>query len=55
MSFLEDASFYRFNMVVSGSCTAFASFVIFILMFMHATHLSKPNEQIKSVLFQILY
>jgi len=37
-------------MILSGSCAAFACLVIFALMFMHATHLSKPNEQIKYVL-----
>lgn len=46
-------SFYHFNMILSGSCAAFSCLVIFILMFMHATHLSKPNEQIKYVLSSI--
>ncbi|KUJ12641.1 uncharacterized protein LY89DRAFT_785951 [Mollisia scopiformis] len=40
-------SFHRFNMTLSGSCATFASLVIVGLLSMHATHLSKPNEQIK--------
>jgi hypothetical protein len=47
--FIGHMSFYRFNKILSGSCTALASLVIIALMFMHTTHLSKPNEQVKSV------
>ncbi|KUL90064.1 hypothetical protein ZTR_02843 [Talaromyces verruculosus] len=40
-------SFYQFNKILSGSCAAFSCLAIFALMIMHATHLSKPHEQIK--------
>ncbi|OJJ47327.1 hypothetical protein ASPZODRAFT_16007 [Penicilliopsis zonata CBS 506.65] len=40
-------SFYRFNMILSGACTAFACLTILALLCLHATHLSKPKEQIK--------
>ncbi|KZL75523.1 DUF300 domain-containing protein [Colletotrichum tofieldiae] len=40
-------SFYKFNMILSGSFTAASCLIIFTLMFLHATHLSKSNEQIK--------
>ncbi|KAJ6005225.1 hypothetical protein N7451_003169 [Penicillium sp. IBT 35674x] len=44
---LANLSFYRLNMIISGACTAFVCIAIFSLMFWHATHLSKPREQIK--------
>ena len=44
-----NTSFYQFNKILSGSCAAFASLAVITLMVMHATHLSKPNEQIKLV------
>jgi hypothetical protein len=47
--FIGHMSFYRFNKILSGSCTALASLVIIALMFMHETHLSNPNEKVKSV------
>ncbi|GKT48147.1 transmembrane protein 234 [Colletotrichum spaethianum] len=40
-------SFYTFNMILSGSFTAASCLIIFTLMLLHATHLSKSNEQIK--------
>ncbi|KAK1977015.1 organic solute transporter Ostalpha-domain-containing protein [Colletotrichum cereale] len=40
-------SFYTFNMILSGSFAAASCLIIFTLMFLHATHLSKSNEQIK--------
>ncbi|OBR15169.1 Duf300 domain-containing protein [Colletotrichum higginsianum IMI 349063] len=42
-----NTSFYKFNIILSGSFTAASCLIIFILMFLHATHLSKRNEQIK--------
>ncbi|TKW57200.1 hypothetical protein CTA1_6665 [Colletotrichum tanaceti] len=39
--------FYKFNMILSGSFAAASCLVIFTLMFLHATHLSKRNKQIK--------
>ncbi|CZR59964.1 uncharacterized protein PAC_09859 [Phialocephala subalpina] len=45
--FLNDVSFYHFNKILSGGCAAVASLIIIALLFIHATHLSKPNEQIK--------
>ncbi|KAJ0313273.1 hypothetical protein COL516b_000205 [Colletotrichum fioriniae] len=57
ISLVEDASqplfgtmsFYTFNMILSGSFAAASCLIIFTLMILHATHLSKSNEQIKSV------
>lgn len=40
-------TFYHFNLIFSGACAAFSSIVVFALMVVHATHLSRPNEQIK--------
>lgn len=40
-------SFYTFNMILSGSFAAAACLVIFVHMILHATHMSKKNEQIK--------
>ncbi|OHW93123.1 DUF300 domain-containing protein [Colletotrichum incanum] len=40
-------SFYKFNMILSGGFTAASCLIIFTLMFLHATHLRKSNEQIK--------
>ncbi|KAJ5190997.1 uncharacterized protein N7498_009982 [Penicillium cinerascens] len=40
-------SFYRLNMMASGACTGLVCLIMFGLMFYHATHLSKPREQIK--------
>ncbi|KAJ3955664.1 hypothetical protein N0V92_007813 [Colletotrichum tropicale] len=45
--FIGTMSFYKFNMILSGSFTAAACLIIFVFMFLHATHLSKSNEQIK--------
>ncbi|RAL13081.1 OSTA/TMEM184 family protein, partial [Aspergillus homomorphus CBS 101889] len=45
--FLHDMSFHTFIMILSGACTAFTCLMIFYLMFLHATHLSKPKEQLK--------
>ena len=40
-------TFYEFNRILSGSCAALVCLIILPLMFMHATHLSKSNEQLK--------
>jgi hypothetical protein len=53
--FIGNMSFYRFNTILSGSCAAFAILSILILLIIHSTHLSKPNEQIKSVPLPLLY
>ncbi|WYZ35072.1 hypothetical protein EsH8_I_001348 [Colletotrichum jinshuiense] len=45
--FIGNMSFHTFNMILSGSFTAASCIIIFTLMFLHATHLSKSNEQIK--------
>ncbi|KAK2060047.1 hypothetical protein LY76DRAFT_645023 [Colletotrichum caudatum] len=47
-------SFYTFNRILSGSFTAASCLVIFSLMFLHATHLSKSNEQIKILRISLL-
>ncbi|KAF9871477.1 duf300 domain-containing protein [Colletotrichum karsti] len=45
--FIGGMSFYKFNMILSGSFAAASCLIIFVHMFLHATHLSKKNEQIK--------
>ncbi|KAK1585093.1 organic solute transporter Ostalpha-domain-containing protein [Colletotrichum navitas] len=47
-------SFHTFNMILSGSFTAASCLIIFSLMFLHATHLSKSNEQIKILRISLL-
>ncbi|TDZ31360.1 Transmembrane protein [Colletotrichum spinosum] len=42
-----NTSFYTFNMILSGSFAAASCLIIFVHIFLHATHLSKSNEQIK--------
>ncbi|KAI1338343.1 organic solute transporter Ostalpha-domain-containing protein [Xylariaceae sp. FL0016] len=38
--------FYHLNTIVSGACAAFSTAVILSLMYQHATHLSRVNEQL---------
>ncbi|KAL4809859.1 organic solute transporter Ostalpha-domain-containing protein [Aspergillus unguis] len=45
--FVGDLSFHEFNLILSGICTALVCVITLFLMFQHATHLSKPREQIK--------
>ncbi|KAL3482884.1 organic solute transporter Ostalpha-domain-containing protein [Aspergillus germanicus] len=45
--FIGSLSFHHFNMILSGACVGLVCLIISILMFRHATHLSKPREQIK--------
>ncbi|GKZ26931.1 hypothetical protein AbraIFM66951_005135 [Aspergillus brasiliensis] len=45
--FVGNLSFYQFNMIVSGICTAIVLFLILGLMGRHAMHMSNPNEQLK--------
>ncbi|KAI1122563.1 organic solute transporter Ostalpha-domain-containing protein [Nemania abortiva] len=40
-------TFYEFNKILSGASAAFVVVVISFLLVMHATHASKPNEQLK--------
>ncbi|KAI2903019.1 hypothetical protein CBS63078_6059 [Aspergillus niger] len=40
-------TFYQFNMIVSGVCTAIVLFLILGLMGRHAMCMSNPNEQLK--------
>ncbi|KAJ5934092.1 hypothetical protein N7466_003639, partial [Penicillium verhagenii] len=50
---IENLSFHRLNMIISGASTAFVCIAIFSLMFWHAIHLSNPREQIKYVILRI--
>ena len=43
-------SFYEFNKILSGSCTAFTVLAMLVFILLHATHFSKPNEQFKCAL-----
>ncbi|KAL3458717.1 organic solute transporter Ostalpha-domain-containing protein [Aspergillus heterothallicus] len=45
--FVGTLSFHHFNMILSGACVGIVFVSISMLMFRHATHLSKPQEQIK--------
>lgn len=38
--------FFTINQIVTGACACFVLLSLFILMFRHATHLSRPNEQL---------
>lgn len=38
--------FFTINQIVTGSCACFTLLSLFILMFRHATHFSRPNEQL---------
>ncbi|KAJ3579986.1 hypothetical protein NPX13_g579 [Xylaria arbuscula] len=42
-----NTTFYEFNKILSGTSVAFAIVVISFVLVMHATHASKPNEQLK--------
>lgn len=46
-NFTGQLTFRQFNMILSGSCASFVTLVILTLMFLHATHFSRPNEQQK--------
>lgn len=48
-AFIGSLSFYHFNMILSGACTACTCLLIFSLMAEHARRLSNPSEQIKYV------
>ncbi|KAF7627723.1 hypothetical protein COH20_008880 [Aspergillus flavus] len=45
--FVGNLTFYQFNMIISGICTAIVLILIFGLMGRHAMHMSNPNEQLK--------
>ncbi|KAH8888396.1 hypothetical protein GQ53DRAFT_795912 [Thozetella sp. PMI_491] len=45
--FLGDLTFYDFNKILSGACAAFSLVIMLAFMLLHATHFSKPNEQLK--------
>lgn len=38
--------FFTINQIITGSCAIFTIISLLILMFRHATHLSRPNEQL---------
>ncbi|PSR88690.1 organic solute transporter Ostalpha-domain-containing protein [Coniella lustricola] len=40
-------TFHQVGTIIAGCAAAFSTLSILILMFRHATHLSKPNEQLK--------
>ncbi|KAK7968814.1 hypothetical protein PG988_007887 [Apiospora saccharicola] len=42
----DGKTFYWLNLYVTAGCAAFTTLSILILMFRHATHLSRPNEQL---------
>ncbi|KAF7562253.1 hypothetical protein G7046_g1881 [Stylonectria norvegica] len=46
-NFLGDMQFQKFNVILSGACTAVAIMIMLTFKQMHATHLLKPNEQVK--------
>ncbi|KNG86318.1 hypothetical protein ANOM_005219 [Aspergillus nomiae NRRL 13137] len=45
--FVGKLTFYQFNMIVSGCCTAIVLVLILGLMGRHAMRMSNPNEQVK--------
>lgn len=38
--------FFTINQIITGACACFTLLSLLILMFRHATHLSRPNEQL---------
>ncbi|KAI1074002.1 organic solute transporter Ostalpha-domain-containing protein [Whalleya microplaca] len=38
--------FYHLSVIISGSCAAFSSIIVLMLMWQHVTHFSNPKEQI---------
>lgn len=38
--------FFTINQIITGACACFTLISLLILMFRHATHLSRPNEQL---------
>ncbi|KAE8154189.1 organic solute transporter Ostalpha-domain-containing protein [Aspergillus avenaceus] len=45
--FIGNLTFYHFNMIVSGACTAMVLLLTLGLMARHAMRMSNPNEQLK--------
>ncbi|OJJ83531.1 OSTA/TMEM184 family protein [Aspergillus glaucus CBS 516.65] len=45
--FVGNLTFYQFNMIISGGCTAIVLILILGLMGRHAMRMSNPNEQVK--------
>ncbi|OKL59335.1 hypothetical protein UA08_05391 [Talaromyces atroroseus] len=45
--FVGQLSFWHFNMILSGACTAIVVILMVSLMCEHACHLSNPNQQLK--------
>ncbi|KUI74060.1 hypothetical protein VM1G_09704 [Cytospora mali] len=41
-----DFDFFTVDQIVTGACACFTLLSLFVLLFRHATHLSRPNEQL---------
>ncbi|CEO60463.1 hypothetical protein PMG11_05090 [Penicillium brasilianum] len=46
-NFVGEYTFHKFNMILSGACTAITCFVILFTMIKHSLRFSNPNEQLK--------
>ena len=47
--FVGSHDFYHFNMAVSGVCAVISIVVAMLLLFRHATHFSRPKQQLEYV------
>jgi hypothetical protein len=48
-NFVGGYTFHKFNMILSGACTATTCLIILIVMIKHSLRFSNPNEQLKYV------
>lgn len=48
-NFVGEYTFHKFNMILSGACTAITCFIILFTMIKHSLRFSNPNEQLKYV------
>jgi hypothetical protein len=48
-NFIGEFTFHKFNMILSGACTAITCLVILFAMIKHSLRFSNPNEQLKYV------
>ncbi|MCJ1311439.1 hypothetical protein MMC25_005110 [Agyrium rufum] len=46
---VSNLTFYELNQIVAGAFAAFSFALTTILIFLHATHLSQPHEQLKQI------
>ena len=45
--FVGSMDFYHFNMALSGACAVISIVAAVLLLFRHATHFSRPKQQLE--------